>query len=119
VGGRGVETEVVTLDEIKDRPSRTFIFFAPLNDQSAAGHFSNGAGPESPLFRQRAGDARRGASVSIGVADGKPRIRINKARPRPRGRGSPIFSISPKCFIDACLCCGSPRFSNFRSARLF
>lgn len=85
VGGRGVETEVVPLDEIKDRPSPDIYFLCALNDPAAQAIFQTARAQKVRCFGSEPGDARRGAAVSIAIADGKPRIRINKTAAAAQG----------------------------------
>ena len=85
VGGRGVETEVVRVEEIKDKPIPDIYFLCALNDASAQAVFETARTRKIRCFGSEPGDARRGASVSIGVADGKPRIRINRGAAAAQG----------------------------------
>lgn len=85
VGGRGVETEVVKVHEMKGKPIPDIYFLCALNDPLAQSVFEIARTRKVRCFGSEPGDARRGAAVSIGIVDGKPRIRINKAAAAAQG----------------------------------
>jgi hypothetical protein len=86
VGGRGVETEVVRVDEIKDRPIPGHLLsLRPQRRIGAQAVFETARARKIRCFGSEPGDARRGAAVSIAIADGKPRIRINKTAAAAQG----------------------------------
>ena len=85
VGGRGVETEAVRVDDIKGKPAPDIYFLCALGEGSTQTVFEVARAQKVRCFGSEPGDARRGAAVSIGVADGKPRIRINKAAAAAQG----------------------------------
>jgi hypothetical protein len=95
------------VDEIKTDRSPDIYFLCAFKE-SAQAVFRTARAQKVRCFGSEPGDARRGASVSIGVAEGKPRIRINKAAATAQGAR---FSDSLLRLAEV--------ISNFRSARLF
>ncbi len=85
VGGRGVEAEAIDVAALPENDPPDIYFLCALGEESAQAVFRTARAQKVRCFGSEPGDARRGASVSIGVAEGKPRIRINKAAATAQG----------------------------------